>query len=142
MRYHALRSVAASVLLLAAASLVGCSSDSPTETALDVSGDYALQTVAGEQLPTRLYEDDEVSVVLLSGVVVLSRDGNFEETLTFRETPAGTEQGEVFEVVTAGTYQANGETIDFVYSEDSWTATLSGNTITYSIWQLPFVFRK
>jgi hypothetical protein len=98
--------------------------------------------VAGEQLPTRLYEDDEVSVVLLSGVVVLSRDGNFEETLTFRETPAGTEQGEVFEVVTAGTYQANGETIDFVYSEDSWTATLSGNTITYSIWQLPFVFRK
>jgi hypothetical protein len=142
MRYPFFRSATALLLLLSAVTLVGCSRDNPVEPEIDVSGTYALATVAGEEIPMLFFQDSEVTVELVSGSVNLAANGTFQETLIFRETAVGAEEGEIIELETAGTYSANGPVVNFMSPEGGWDGSIGQGTITYVIWNVPFTFRR
>jgi hypothetical protein len=141
MRHPARRLAIGLFFLFSALGLQGCSTDSPTAPTIDVAGAYTLLSVAGTQPPMLFYQDDELVVELLEGSVELAADGTFFERLTFRETRAGAEEGEIVELETTGTYTVTGTTVFFASVEvGSWSANATGSSISYLIFDVQFTF--
>lgn len=117
-----------------------CGGDGINEPA-SIAGTYNLQTIDGQAPPVVVYEDAAAKVEIVSGNFVLSANGSFTTNVTFRVTENGqvSTQSESF----PGTYTVNGSTVTFAYADgDSDTATLDGNTLTFTDAGSTVVFQK
>jgi hypothetical protein len=88
-----------------------------------------------------VYEEPGFKVEITSGNFILAASGSFSTTVVWRLTEDGvvTTETETF----PGTYTVNGSTVNFAYSDgDSDSATLAGNTLTFTDAGATVVFRK
>lgn len=131
--------VAIAVLGLAAAACGG--GDDGIYEPPSIAGTYNLQTIDGEAPPVVVYEEPGFTVEITSGNFILAASGSFSTTVVWRLTEDGvvTTETESF----PGTYTVTGSTVNFAYSDgDSDSATLAGNTLTFTDGGSTAVFRK
>lgn len=134
------RKVAAIGMLGLAAAACGGGDDGINEPA-SIAGTYNLQTIDGQAPPVVVYEEPGFKVEITSGNFILAASGSFSTTIGWRLTENGvvTTETESF----PGTYTVNGSTVNFAYSDgDSDSATLAGNTLTFTDGGSTAVFRK
>jgi hypothetical protein len=96
------RAIVTLVTLLAAA----CTSDL---VAPEAAIEYALESIDGLPLPAELLTDYDISVSVISDVVILRADSTFVEIAEFRGTSSDVELTAVDSV--AGTYSMSGTTL-------------------------------
>ena len=109
----------------------GCGDDDNGSGPGSVAGTYTLRTVNGQSLPFNF----GLGFALESGYVDLEEDGEFELSLDFSDDD--------FDELVFGEWERDGNEITFVSDDgESLTATLSGNTITYSERGFTLLFRK
>ena len=131
--------VAMAVLGLAAAACGG--GDDGINEPVSIAGTYNLQTIDGEAPPVVVYEEPGFKVEITSGNFILAASGSFSTTVVWRLTEDNvvTTETETF----LGTYTVNGPTVNFAYSDgDSDSATLAGNTLTFTDAGTTVVFRR
>lgn len=129
-----------SLLSLLICTVVLSCSDSTSPNSL--LGTWRLQTVSGQPLPFTL-EDDGVTKVELTGeTVTLLASGRQTMVTSFRVT----EGGSVFleSIPAPGSYTINGSTLLLTFDNDeaTYTATLSGDTMTIDDIGLTFLYRR
>lgn len=115
---------------------------SDTTSPNSIVGTWRLQTVSGQPLPFTL-EDDGVTKVELTGeTVTLLASGRQTMVTSFRVT----EGGSVFleSIPAPGSYTVNGSSVLLTFDEDesTYTATLSGDTMTIDDIGLTFLYRR
>ncbi|MGK2936176.1 MAG: lipocalin family protein [Gemmatimonadaceae bacterium] len=106
-----------------------------------IAGTYILQTLDGQAPPVVVFDASGFKVEIVSGNFVLNANGSFTTTVVFRitEDSAVTTESESY----TGTYAVTGSTVNFTYSDgDTDSATLEGNTLTFSDGGSTAVFRK
>lgn len=129
-------SVAAAACVLLASACGGDSIDAPSVG--DAPGNYELQTVNG-QLPFQFSHTDASGVTtvdILSGTLVLTTTGTFEEVLNYHVVPPSPQTAYDAPAITAGTFSVNGGNITFTYHPPnapvySWGGTVSTGSLTY-----------
>lgn len=131
---------AIAVLGLAAAACGGGGDDGINEP-VSIAGTYNLQTIDGQSPPVVVFDEPGLKVEIVSGNFVLNANGSFTTTVGWRLTE-GTQVSTESETF-PGTYTVNGSTVNFTYSDgDTDSATLAGNTLTFSEGGSSVVFRK
>lgn len=131
--------VCAMALLALTAACSG--SDDGVNEPVSIAGTYVLETIDGQGLPVVIAEDAEFKIEITSGRVVLAAGGSFTLSATLRETTGAEVFTETVEF--DGTYSVSGSTVTLLYSDgDVETATISGNTLTFSGGGSTSVFRK
>lgn len=131
---------AAAIGLFALVAACGGGDDGITDPP-SIAGTYNLVTMDGESPPVVVFDQPGFKVEILSGNFVLAADKTFTTTVVFRLTEDGqtSTESESF----GGTYAVTGSTVAFAYSDgDSDSATLDGNTLTFSDGSSSAVFRK
>lgn len=131
--------VAIAVLGLAAAACGG--GDDGINEPVSIAGTYNLQTIDGQAPPVVVYEEPGLKVEITAASFTLAASGSFTANIVWRLTENGvvTTEADSF----PGTYTVNGSTVNFAYSDgDSESATLSGNTLTFTDGGSTAVFRK
>lgn len=122
---------ALALVAVAAGTLAGCSDgiNFPAELA----GTFALTTANGQPLPYTLPGTPAgTTVVLHGGALVLLDNGSFDEALFFTLTNASNPSGLNTGAETIGDVSvSNGQITFSPRFEDSWTGSISANTISY-----------
>ena len=122
---------AAAILVMA-----GCDSN-PVESLPDITGTYTLVAVDGDPPPAVLYEDDEILFEIVSGTLVLSSSDTYSEPVTLRFTDKVNGVSETAVETDTGSFTVtSATTVTFTSSDPeigSYTATISGNDITYNL---------
>lgn len=135
---RAFMKVAAIVLLGVVAACGG--NDGITEP-VSIAGTYNLETIDGKAPPTIVFDEPGFKVEVLSGNFILAENKTFVTNVVFRLTidnQVSTESDSA-----SGTYAVTGSTVTFSYSDgDTDSATLAGNTLTFSDGGSTAVFRK
>ena len=124
--------LALGTLALFGTAACGGDDDDPTGPGGTATGTYTLRTVNGQNVPTTVYEGDDLGfyykVEVLSGHVTLDADGTFEDVTTIRETE-GTGTPTPSEFVTVGTYTRTGNTLTFTDDDtgEDYTITVQSD---------------
>ena len=135
-----MRQIAILSLLLLVPLLSGCS-DSTGPGGSSATGTYNLRTVNGNNLPVVVLQVGSDRVEVTQGSITLNADNTFTDRTTFRVTESGTSTTDT-EVI-AGTYTRNNNAIQFSTDEgDTYSASLSGNTLTQTIEGFVLVYQK
>lgn len=106
-----------------------------------IAGTYNLQTLDGQSPPVVVFDEPGFKVEVVSGNFVLAANKTFTTNVTFRITVDSevSTEAESF----SGTYTVTASTVAFTYSDgDTDSATLAGNTLTFSDEGSTAVFRK
>lgn len=115
--------------------MAGCDSN-PVASLPDITGTYTLVSVDGEPLPAILYEDDEIRFELVSGTLILSASDTYSEPVTLRVTDKVSDVSETAVETDTGSFTVTSATsVTFTSSDPeigSYTATISGNELTYT----------
>lgn len=115
-------------------------SDGVNEPA-SIAGTYNLETIDGQSPPIVVFDQPGIKVEIVSGNFVLAGNKTFTTNVVFRVTEdsqVSTESNSF-----GGTYAVAGSTVTFAYSDgDSESATLVGNTLTFTDGSSTVVFRK
>lgn len=131
---------AAAIGLFALVAACGGGDDGITDPP-SIAGTYNLATIDGESPPILVFDQPGITVEIMSGNFILAADKTFTTNVVFRITEDGqvSTESETF----GGTYSVTGSTVTFAYSDgDSDSATLAGNTLTFSDGGSTAVFRK
>lgn len=130
----------AAIAVLGLTAACGGGDDGVNEPA-SIAGTYNLETLDGQSPPVVVLDEPGFKLEILSGNFVLTANGTFTTNVVFRltdESGASTES-ESF----SGTYTVSGSTVTFNYSDgDTDSATLAGNTLTFSDGSSTAVFRR
>lgn len=120
------------LLATVAGALAGCS-DSATFPA-ELAGSFTLTSANGNALPYTLPGTTPgTTVVLESGTLVILDNGRFDEVLHFRLTTPSVPAGAPTAAETIGDVTiSNGQITFEVRFEDSYSGTITANTITYT----------
>jgi hypothetical protein len=120
------------VLLGCAAALAACTSDSTFPA--EASGSFRLSTVNGNPPPFQLPGlPAGTSARLEGGNLVILDNGRFTETLQFFLVTPDKPEGAPSTAITVGDAHGSGGSLTFSPRfEDSWTATYTASTITYT----------
>ncbi|HSU15310.1 hypothetical protein [Longimicrobium sp.] len=120
------------VLLGCAAALAACSSDSTFPA--EASGSFKLTSVNGNALPFQLPGlPAGTSARLEAGSLVILDNGRFTETLQYFLVTPDKPQGAPSTAITVGDASGGGGSITFEPRfEDSWNASYTATTVTYS----------
>ncbi|MEX0908151.1 MAG: lipocalin family protein, partial [Gemmatimonadaceae bacterium] len=106
-----------------------------------IAGTYNLQTLDGQSLPVVVFDEPGFKLEVVSGNFVLAANRTFTTNVVFRITADNevSTEAESF----SGTYTVSGSTVTFTYSDgDTDSATLAGDTLTFSDGGSTAVFRK
>ena len=117
-----------------AISLVACGSDDSTGPATSLAGTWALTRAAGAAPPATVYSDASVTLIILSGSLVLNANETWTGALVARTVTAAGSSDETFPA--SGTWSRNGNTVTLTDTSDPQNplvATVSGNTLTASL---------
>jgi hypothetical protein len=108
----------------------------------DLLGTWRLQSVSGQSLPFILEQDGTRKVELTGETVTLLASGRQTMVTSFRVT----EGGNVFteSIPASGNYTVDGSTLllTFDNDEDTYTAIVSGDTMTIDDIGLTFLYRR
>lgn len=108
---------------------------------VSIAGTYNLETIDGQAPPVVVFEEPGLKVEIVSGNFILNANGSFTTTIGWRITE-GTQVSTDSETF-PGTYTVTGSTVNFAYSDgDTDSATLAGNTLTFTDGGSTAVFRK
>ena len=122
--------------------LAACGDDGPTDPTQSAVGTYALVQVNGSPVPALLGQFPEGRLDVLSGTLTLRNDKSYTETVNIRVTPT-TGVVQTVPITENGTFTVTGSTVQFNTSEgDTYSGTLSGNTLEYNVDGLTATFRK
>lgn len=116
-----------------------CRDPGQFEPLAGVAGSYTL-TSANGQLPLRYFHNDltgQTTIDIISGTLVLSRNGVFQEILQYHVTPPAPAAPQDRSAQIDGTYRLDGTTITFTYlpvtgAPYSWSGTAGTMTVTYT----------
>lgn len=119
-----LRALAVAGVFAAAAALSACGGDSSSTPAGPVVyttpvGSYDVSTVNAKALPVAIYSAANYTYEVMSGTLVLTADGKYSITETFRQTVAG--KVDLFVDSTGGTWVLSGSSVNFVNGQDGST---------------------
>ena len=131
---------AAAIAMLGLSAACGGGDDGVNEP-VSVAGTYNLETLDGQSPPVVVLDEPGFKLGILSGNFVLAASGTFTTNVVFRLTEESgvSTESESF----SGTYAVSGSTVTFNYSDgDSDSATLAGDTLTFSDGSSTAVFRK
>lgn len=104
-------------------------STSPSAT---LAGNYSLRTINGAVPPVTVYQDASVRSEVVSGLISLDANGNYQSTTRYRDTYTGSQPVLVDENAT-GYWTLSGSQItltDLQYPNDPFYGTVNGGTIT------------
>ena len=139
-----MRRLAATVLLLAAATLSACGDSTGPGLGLGgaPAGTYTLRTVNGSGLPYTVEDGAGLTVVIVNDAFTLQEGGRFTETYTLRVTENGstsTESG-----TNAGVWALTGTAITLTLDGGgpSVRGTLTGGVMTIVDSGLSLVYRR
>lgn len=130
----------AAIAVLALTAACGGGDDGVNEPA-SITGTYNLETLDGQSPPIVVLDQPGFKVEIVSGNFVLAANMTFSTNVVFRLTEDGqaSTESETFD----GTYAVSGSTVTFSYSDgDSDSATIAGNTLTFTDGSSTAVFRK
>lgn len=130
----------AAIAVLGVTAACGGGDDGVNEPA-SIAGTYNLETLDGQSPPVVVLDEPGFKLEILSGNFVLAANGTFTTNVVFRLTDESgpSTESESF----SGTYTVSGSTVTFNYSDgDTDSATLAGNTLTFSDGSSTAVFRK
>ena len=106
-----------------------------------IAGTYNLESLDGQSPPVVVFDEPEFKLEILSGNFILAANGTFTTNVVFRITEDSQVSTETESF--SGTYTVTGSTVSFTYSDgDTDSATLVGNTLTFSDGSSTAVFRK
>ena len=122
--------------------LTACGDDGPTDPTQSAVGTYTLVQVNGSPVPALLGQFEEGRVDVLSGTLTLRNDKSYTEMVNLRFTPT-TGVVQTIPVNEDGTFTVTGSTVQFKTSDgDTYSGTLSGNTLEYNVDGLTATYRK
>ncbi len=130
----------AAMAVIALTAACGGGDDGINEPA-SIAGTYNLQTLDGQAPPVVVVDETGFKLEIVSGNFVLAGNKTFTTNVVFRITAdnAVSTEAESF----SGTYMVTGSTVAFTYSDgDIDSATLAGNTLTFTDGGSTAVFRK
>jgi hypothetical protein len=138
-----MRRLAATVLLIAAATLPACGDSTGPGLGLGTpTGTYTLRTVNGSQLPFTLEASSTATVVLVGDVLTLQDGGRLTESFTLRITQNSattTETG-----TASGVWTVTGTAVTLTFDDEGpiLSGTLSGGVMTIVDSGLSLVYRR
>lgn len=138
-----MRRLAATILLLAAATLPACGDSTGPGLGLGTpTGTYTLRTINGSALPFTVDDGAGTVVVILSDAFALQDGGRFTETFSLRVTENGTTTTETN--TNAGAWTLAGTAVRLTFDVDglSVSGTLSGGVLTIVDEGLSLVYRR
>ncbi len=103
-----------------------------TSPGASLAGTYQLRTISGATPPVVIYQDASVTSEVVSGLIALDANGNYQSSTRYRDTYAGSQPQLVDENGT-GYWTLSGNQIaltDVQYPNDPSYGTVSGSTIT------------
>ena len=111
--------------------LVACGGDKATGPN-PVSGNYALQTVNGNNVPAVYFQDPSVKFEIVSGSFNIVGDNTWNGTFTLRGTDLTTGGVSTVTPPVGGTYALNNGSITLTDGRNglTFTGTLAGGTLT------------
>jgi hypothetical protein len=121
---------------LLAVIVTACTPELDTSTRPDsVVGTYQLRSYGGQPLPTETSADEEGTIELLSGELVIGTDKSWAETRTYRYTQTGSVQDISFG--SAGSWVYLREGADMQFNDKvlgyQFTGTAAGGTVTLNL---------
>lgn len=122
-----MRRLALPILL---AMLVACGGDSTTGPNASVTGNYALQTVNGNNVPAVIYLDTQEKDELTGGNINLNSGGTWSGSLTLRGTNLATGAVATISAPANGTYTTNSGSITLTSNGSDLVGTVGGGTLT------------
>jgi hypothetical protein len=135
-----MRSFAKLALLGLLVTAAACGGDGPSAPT-SIAGTYNLQTIDGDEPPVTVWDEPGLKIEIISGNFVLAANETFTTTVNLRETSDG--QVQTDSETLSGTYSVSGSTVTFVLADgDSETATIAGDTLTFTDGESSVVFRK
>ena len=139
-----MKATARLILLLLPLAVVACDSGTGPDDEPAITGTYDLQTVNGV-LPYILFEEGAERLEILQGRVTLRADSSFTDIVDFRFTEEGqvavvadTIEGRWSRTGMAVTFQA----LDRGAPADPYTMSYTPETLSYSIADLTFIYRR
>jgi hypothetical protein len=130
----------AAIVVLGLTAACGGGDDGINEP-VSIAGTYNLQTLDGQAPPVVVLDEPGFKLEVMSGNFVLAANRTFTTNVVFRFTVDDevSTESESF----SGTYTVTGSTVTFTYSDgDTESATLAGDTLTFSDGSSTAVFRK
>jgi hypothetical protein len=126
---------------IAAGGMWACGGDSTSPGSI-AGTTYNLWNVDGHGLPFIILQRGTESLWIVSRFIRLNSDGTYTDSGTFWRTRGG--QVSTFTDTANGSWTQSGSTITFTESPsgDTFTGSLSGNTLTIIDDGMAFVFRK
>jgi len=125
-----LLTVLVSSAIIAAAA---CGDDDPTFFE-QVTGEYALNLVDGEALPTEVASTPTEVTTALQGTLFLDPDGAYALGLTYEVAPVGGGASDTTAWASNGTYAGSGTTIEFTeVGGDTFEGEWSGSTVVTTV---------
>lgn len=108
----------------------------------DLLGTWRLESVSGHSLPYILEQNETLKIELTGETVTLLASNRQTMVTSFRITDNGAVSTE--SVPASGDYVVNGSTVllTFDNDEDTYTAIVSGETMTINDIGLTFVYRR
>lgn len=122
--------------LLVAVVVTACTPELDTSTRPgSVVGTYQLRSYGGRPLPTQTSADEEVTIDLLGGELVIGPDKSWSETRTYRYTQSGSVQQISFG--SAGSWVYLREGADMQFNDKvvgyQFTGTAAGGSVTLNL---------
>lgn len=135
-----MRAILAGLAMLVA--VAGCGGDSTGPREVDVSGAWALRTIAGTALPVTVFESAEFRAEFVDGTLTMRNDGTWDIRVSVRETDAGT--------VSSATATGGGNwrrvAAGLMLHDDTdgseYSATISGRTLSLDVGGTVMVFER
>ena len=133
-----MRRLLSALALSLALPLAACDSTSPDE---GIDGEYVLQSINGGTLPWLVVEVGADKLEVVSGSILLRKDGSFLDRTTFRVTQNGTTRNE--DDIYEGTFlqSATGATLRPVGFEPYMVA-IAGNRLTQLLGTAELVYLR
>ncbi len=131
-----MRPVALTVAL-AVSLLTGCGDATGPEA---IAGNYALRTINGQDLPFILVQVLSDKIEITAGSVRINSDNTYSTSVTVAITEGGTTTSETG--TSTGTYTLNGTAITFTSEGETFTGSITGNTLTIIDEGLTLVYQK
>jgi hypothetical protein len=122
--------------VLVAVLVTACTPELDTSTRpTSVVGTYQLRSYGGRPLPTQTSTDEDVTIELVSGELVIGSDKSWSETQTYRYTQSGSIQQVSFG--TSGSWVYLREGADMQFNDKvrgyQFTGTAAGGTVTLNL---------
>jgi len=131
-----MRPVALTVAL-AVSLLTGCGDATGPEA---IAGNYTLRSINGQDLPFLIIQVLADKIEITAGSVRINSDNTYSASVTVTITEGGTTTSET--ETSTGTYTLNGTSITFTEVGDTFTGSITGNTLTIIDEGVTFVYQK